>query len=205
MKLYKTVTAGLGLALVAGTCANGSAAVDQSQLLADVAIPIANPTGQSFTAGLTGSLTSIDLFSNGPASSSNDVTFEVLAGDGTGGTLLGSTTQTTPPGSYDAGVGAYLVSFDTSGLGINVSNGSQYTFLITSVTGSGDLADRGVIAQNGNPYSGGEAYEAYYGFLPSSGDDMTFQTHVTALPEPASLGLLGLAGLGLVSRRRRKA
>jgi hypothetical protein len=48
--------------------------------------------------------------------------------------------------------------------------------------------------------SGGKA-----GFISAAGADYTFDnfTYVTAVPEPVSAGLFGIAALGLLARRRQ--
>lgn len=193
-----------------------AATVDQSQLLYNGGSPFDfgptvgdypnYPVGQSFTAGLTGLLTQIDVFSNGQIMGTNDLTMELREGDGTAGTLLGSTTISVGNNAFDFGLGGYTVSIDTTGFGVNVTPGSVYTFLFTNVTGSGDLALRGILtAYDTDPYAGGRAYEGPgYGDQPTW--DQMFQTHVqvSAVPIPAAAWLFGSGLLGLIGVARRK-
>ena len=136
------------------------------------------------------------MFSNGSLSGTNDITLELRSGDGTGGTLLGATTQSVGPGGS-------VISIDTSSFGVNVTPGSVYTFLFTSVSGAGDLAIRGILNQDTNPYAGGRSYHgAGYGDTPTW--DLKFETQVVPIPAAAWLfgsGLLGLVGIA----RRKKA
>jgi hypothetical protein len=198
--------AALTLALLAGMRADASAAVDQSQLSSNFTAALQGgpngPTGQSFTAGVTGRLSEVDLYTRGNiANGSNNVNWEVRAGNGAGGTILGSSSSTFPPLTFDFANDVATLAFDTGGLNINLTAGSTYTFLITSVGGSGDLPTRGVLAQHGtNPYAGGRAYEgAYPGDFPNN--DLGFRTHV--VPEPASGTLLGAGAFVLLGLRRR--
>ena len=90
--LFVSVAAGIVLAVA--TQATATPVVDQAQLLFNHGIPWPGdvPNGQSFTAGLTGLLTEIDFFSNGP-NTGGTATVQVHSGDGLGGPLLGSVRQ----------------------------------------------------------------------------------------------------------------
>lgn len=185
------------------------AAVDQSQLTFNTGDPFVfpgggtnYPLGQSFTGGLSGLLNQVTVFSNGQLGSSNLVTLELRSGNGTGGALLGSLTQSVGPNSYNAGLNGYPVSINTTGLGVNVVPGQAYTFLVTSVTGPGDLALRGVLANDLNPYAAGRAYNGPTGYGDTPTWDLAFQTSV--VPEPGTMALVGSSLVGLVGLRRRQ-
>jgi hypothetical protein len=178
---------------VATQTATATPVVDQAQLLANTGIPWPDdvPNGQSFTAGLSGQLTEVDFYSNGP-NTGGTATLKLYSGDGLGGSVLGSINDTfgsTPPDSP--------ISFDVSSLNISVSAGSIYTFDIAAFTGQ-----QQVLADTSNPYAGGRQYDnpSYYGNNPSW--DLTFRTFVN-VPEPSSCLFLALGVIGLAARRRR--
>lgn len=161
------------------------------------------PLGQSFTAGLTGTLSEFDILLS--YYDTAIVSFEVRAGNGTSGTLLGSGTQTL--GCGPGADGWYCgLDVDLSGLDIGVTAGSQYTFLITSM--GGNAASRVALILDDH-YAGGHMYAASYG-NPQFWD-ASFRTFVdqaseeSGVPEPASwalmLGGFGMVGGALRSRR----
>ena len=192
-----------------GAQAPAFAGVDQQQLSSDIGVPFTFsfsstpnlPNGQSFTAGNNQRLASISVFSNGGIQGgTNDVTFEVHSGDGLGGPLLGTLTETVSS-VFDSGLGKFVLSLDVMSLGINQVSGSMYTFDFTNVTGPGDLSTRGILGSDTNPYAGGRAYEGpAYGNQPNW--DLAFQT-ITVVPEPTSL-MLVLSGLGFLGFRMRR-
>ena len=158
--------------------------------------------GQSFTANITGQLTSIvfeqQTYFNGR--NSGNGTISVYSGNGTGGTLLGSATM----GGTTSGSGTFTnVIFDLSALNVFLTSGSQYTFVAARTSG---LLYTLMFDQY-DQYSGGSmqpsgSYPAYY--------DMKFATYVdgepSAVPEPATWAMM-LMGFGLIGhtmRSRRK-
>lgn len=185
--------------------------VDQSQLSFNTGIPFGAsertnlPLAQSFTAGMDGLLSGIDVFSNGRTDGGSAV-LDILTGDGLGGIVLGTLNGNVAANSYDSTISGYTVAFDLSSLNIDVSAGSLYSFVFRSV--GGEFGQRGILASTSNPYAGGRLYNNpnFYGNTPSW--DLNFRTHVDAsvatVSEPATalLLVLGIAGLGL-SRKRK--
>ncbi len=107
---------------------SGSPIVDQSNG------PSGNQSGgllqwQSFTAGVSGSLASIDISHGNPLGTDGvaTITVQVYTGVGTGGTLLGTQTYT-----YPAQFGSGFVNYAFSG--VNLIQGQQYTFVVTTPT-----------------------------------------------------------------------
>ena len=187
------------------TCAFGGVAhsavvLDQSQTSVNIGVPLEFsptssdlPLGESFTAGMSGTLDSITLYGNGAIQGgSNSLTIEILAGNGTGGAVLGSVTDAVNQAPDDS------FSLDVSAASVKVVSGSQYTFLVTGFSGAGDLPTRGVLGDNANPYAGGQIYTGPgYGSPPSW--DLAFQTYVsTGVPEPASWAML-IVGFGMLA------
>lgn len=172
-----------------------AATVDQSQLTFNQGIPLPDdvPVGQSFTAGLNGILSQIDIFSNGP-NSGGTAEMSIYSGDGFGGTLLGSVSKT-----FGSTPGLDPISFDVSGLGITLTAGNVYTFGISSFIGG-----QQIVSSNVNPYAGGIQYNnpTYYGSTPSW--DLMFQTQVQVVPIPAAAWLFGSGLIGLIGVARRK-
>jgi hypothetical protein len=179
--------------------------VDQSQYSFDLGAPVNTLVGQSFTAGLNGLLTDITVASDGQIESSGTLTLKVLSGDGTGGAVLGTVTQAYGPNSYDPSLNIFALNVDVAPMGIDVTDGSQYTFLFTNVTGS-DFPGRGVNLSDRNPYAGGRAYDTSYGNF-ASGWDLVFDTEVNQnVPDSGTTAaLIGVALLSLAALRRRYA
>jgi hypothetical protein len=182
--------------------------LDQSQTSADSADPFAFsanqsnlPVGQSFTAGISGMIDSVDMFGNGTIhGGTNSLTVELLAGKGTGGAILGTVTD-----QVNENAGNDEFSLSMASMLVQLVAGAQYTFLVTGVSGSGDLATRGVLFSDGNPYAGGQIVAGSgYGNQPNW--DLAFQTFVDlAVPEPASWTLLVAAlGISAAAHRRRQ-
>jgi spore coat protein U-like protein len=189
--------------------------VDQSQYSYNIGlalIPATTPLGQSFTAGLSGLLTDIKFASNGAINANfdnpccNTLSVGVFDGDGFGGALLGTVTQSVSS-PYDFGLGLYFMDIDVSSLNINVMAGSQYSFAIDKVTGSGDLADRGILGvwNTDSAYLGGQLYvgPGYAGIFGDLAFETRVDTGVSAIPEPETYAML-LAGLGLLGFAARR-
>lgn len=132
--------------------------------------------GQSFTAGLTGTLTQIDLkiVSNDFASTVQGFDLIIYEGNGYSGNVL-NTTETYFPLSF----GPNQISFTLSNSGIAITTGTMYTLRLimledfdmdTSVTIPGTYANGGLYFQEGNT--------GFYNL-----GDMWFITYVTTGPD----------------------
>ncbi len=206
--LFAAVAA-LGLAV---SPAGAQVVLDQQQTDYNLAIPFGFatdgdnlPVGQSFTAGLSGTFAGFQLVSNYGGENSSDVTFEIRQGSGIAGTVLGTASQSV---TCQENTDGYCVfTFDTSGLGIALAAGQQYTFDFTASTSF--LGTYGVLGTSYDSYAGGKAFPGPgYGDAPFNWD-MEFKTYVDradlGVPEPASWAMM-LAGFGLTgaAMRRRK-
>ena len=137
---------------------------------------------QSFTAGFSGSLTSVEL----PLSAmmgAFDVNIVIRDGDGTGGTVLHYQSFTIPNGT------STWYTFPT--VGVNVISGNSYTIHVTEVSSCGmPPCYNWGMDTSGDNYSGGLFY---YGGTPYSGGiyDCAFKTNVTPI-NPLALQWLDL-------------
>ena len=135
--------------------------------------------GQSFTAGLTGSLTSVSIGLNFGAPTTPCVV-KVFSGSGFGGTLLATKNFTT------TGPGFNTVTLSTP---ISITSGSVYTYQFSSFT-----ASIPVNFHSANPYAGG----AFFNNGVSTGSDAIFQTFV-AVPSTTTQLLPAYCGTTLVT------
>ena len=144
-----------------------SPVVDQQQTAWDTGFPYGGY--QTFTAGQTGELTSINLVQNGGESENpQQVTLTVYAGDGINGVRLGEviiSETNTPDSTWNEWVQTYTFSKP-----IAIVSGSVYTFMIVSSSG------RGLV---GSSNSETDAYTngRFYGFGGHTGD-LSFRTSV---------------------------
>lgn len=133
---------------------------------------------QSFTAGVTGTLTKVDLIVNSPLSgTSSPGTINIYEGEGTSGTLLSSTSVTYQPVTYT------FQSFILSGIA-NVVAGNQYTIQFSAPSANTGWAYYSVTF----PYPGGISdLSASY--------DYCFKTYVSPQVD-AIVTLDGKIGIG---------
>ena len=184
----------LSILFIAPIAATASA-VDQSQLNYNSAMAFSPGIGQSFQAGISGLLTEIDVFANGsaiPKGGSNSLTLQVYSGDGLTGPSLGKLTETVSV------VAGNQLDINAQGLSLDVIAGKEYTFNITNVTGSDNLATLGLLADSANPYAFGQAYNS----APTW--DLAFETQVSKVSTPATLYLLAAGFFGLARWCGRK-
>ena len=189
-----------------------AAVLDQFQLDGteqNQAIHSIRPVGQTFTAGITGTLSSIELslFESGDG---GDLFLEILdfsGGDLTTAPSLGSVSIAegdlgpSPQSLLENSVTATL--FDLSGLGIDVMAGSEYAFRLTSPR----VLENGVnlYAIRTAIFSDFYTDGAYFVGTSFTGGDAAFKISVAPIPLPAGLWLMlgGMAGL-LALRRKSK-
>ncbi|MCF8446918.1 MAG: hypothetical protein K9H61_07970, partial [Bacteroidia bacterium] len=137
--------------------------------------------GQSFTAGVSGELHSIQLITAGSNGASITYDFTLYDGSGIGGAVLNSQTSLSTP----AGGG---VNFSiTMPSGVNLTNGNTYTFILSNPSGTANIS-----TNNGSGYSGGSLYIVENG-ITSFGNgvqDMYFNTFMNSSPTVLTSGSL---------------
>jgi hypothetical protein len=157
-----------------------------SQPAVNTGIPVDNWAWQSITVPQTSTLTTFGFAWNGGSGDLGaTATVDLLAGEGTGGALLASTTGSISMVNNDSYFGnVFIADFND----IQLSPG-QYTVYIHNPTTELNLV--GTIYDS---YSGGKFVGDYYGDV---GMDATFFTP-SPVPEPGSvtLGIMGLACVG---------
>ena len=157
----------------------GTSAVDQAQLNFDNAFPQLQNGSQSFTAGVSGTLTSVRVLLNSMMGSANG-TIYIRTGAGNTGAIL---YQTTVSVTYQDGGGWYTIS----PVNVSVSAGSVYSINIVS-NGGGFMESfdwfrsDNDLYPGGNSFLGSDAYTAY---------DLVFETSVSSLTA-GSLGWINL-------------
>jgi VCBS repeat-containing protein len=142
----------------------GSPVVDQQQTAWNTGLPYNGY--QTFTAGQTGFLTSINLIQNGGESDPQQVTLTVYAGDGISGAALGEVIIF-ETNSDNSTLGGYAQTY-TFSQPIAIVSGGVYTLKVLSSSNRGLLG-----SSNTNAYSNG-------GFYKSGGytGDLWFRTSV---------------------------
>ena len=146
---------------------SASSVVDQQQTAGGSATYGSNQW-QSFTAGISGKLTEIQLFTNGYSSGTQPYIFSVYAGQGTGGTLLYSGS-----GSFNTPFANWFSLSIPMGSAPALVAGSVYTFQIQISGNYNQLS-----SNNSNAYSKGVYFSNVYGLQTSW--DLRFQTFVVA-------------------------
>jgi hypothetical protein len=135
-----------------------------------------NNVWQSFTAGSTGKLNSVEFKMTSPLNDHSAATYTIYiySGEGLSGTLLGTGTAIVSGSSWS------FVPFDLSGANINVVSGQQYTLYITTPI----LYWANLYVNISNSYSGGRA-------SPLADWDLVFNTYVSPATLDSYLPLSG--------------
>ena len=166
--------------------------------------------GQSFTAGITGRLTGVNLnlsvLSNGPGT----IDVDIRTVDGSGAptsTILGTTTLSFANGSSTVPLSQFI-GFPST---IDIVAGQQYAIVITPQTIYNGLW----YGYHVDSYTGGKQWASNSGSSwyhyddpydnPPRSWDLNFQTYVANTPEPGTMLLLGSGLVGVWLRRRRQA
>jgi hypothetical protein len=164
--------------------------------------------GQTFTAGIAGTLDHIDVYMfrlTGIFDPTGDPVlrvYQLSAGLPTGAPLA---TVTVAEALVPVNNAAF-VTFDVSGAGIGLNVGTELGFAVTATSGTGPYflpTDQSQSIE----YTGGAAI-AKFGANPwqfiSPPQDHSFRTWVNAIPEPAGAGLMAAMGCLVAAGRRRR-
>jgi hypothetical protein len=159
-----------------------------------VAVPAGTNTLNSF------SIYASSFFSySGPSSLNAEVIQYSNVSGSPVGTALYSTSS--PSANIPGDNSVTLLTFNTGGIQVNPAD----EYLLEFTQASGDVS---FPAEN-STYNDGEEVillngpSPADGYYPQNGTNLYFQADFSSVPEPASLSLLSLTGLGLLARRRR--
>jgi hypothetical protein len=156
-------------------------------------------TYQSFTAGISGELSQIDIRATLTSIGNRDLNFSIW--NSNGDTLLGGINidYADLNSIHDGG---YL-QVDFSATGIMINSGNVYVIEMTH--NPGQYFSANFLGNPGNEYLGGSRLIRDSGgsFVETDGD-MSFRTYVATVPLPAAAWLFGSGLLGLFGVSRRK-
>jgi hypothetical protein len=192
----------LALALCPASCVNAaSIIVDVSQPSRPSLADYGDGTGQTFTPTINGYLEGVSLYiTKGGSGANTTVTIYTLT---TGASGLKDVVGTASLLKANLPVSAGWVYFDLASP-VTQTAGIPLAFTVSSPT-SGATGFNIYSYSSTNPYSGGSLFTSGFGFRVSPSTDFTFTTHVSPIPEPSSLLVLGLGVVGFLARRIRRA
>jgi hypothetical protein len=188
----------LALAILPASCATAaSIVVDVSQPSGPSLADFGDGTGQTFTPTINGYLEGVSLYITKGGSGAN-TTFTIYTLT-SGATALKDLVGTVSLSKVNLPVSAGWVYFDLVSP-VTQTAGTPLAFTVSSPT-SGATGFNIYSYSSANPYSGGSLFSS--GFRVSPSTDLAFTTHVTPVPEPSSRLVIGLAILGVLTRRNR--
>lgn len=190
----------LALALVPASCATAaSIVVDVSQLSGPSSADYGDGAGQTFTPTINGYLEGVSLYiTKGGSGADTTVTIYTLTSGASGLKDVVGTANLLKANLPNSGGWVYfdLVSPVTQTIG------TPLAFTVSTPT-SGATGFNIYSYSSANPYSGGSLFTS--GFRVSPSTDFALTTHVSPVPEPSSLLVIGVGIVGILTRRNRRA
>ena len=191
---------GLMLAVVLSGSVQAIPVLDQEQNVFDHVQPrsLSITVGQSFTAGITGTLKQIDMGF-----------FDVIDGDGTVEIYIEHPAIPGVTPFQMVGVQIYSedngnVNYSSFFVDVPIESGQYYWFLF--IPNPSTIPNPySICASLNDPYAGGGWFERVgtdWSPPPYLDSDLVFRTWVEPVPEPGTILLVGLGGLGLIRKRR---
>lgn len=183
----------------ASWAAAASIIVDVSQTSAPFFNDYGDGTGQTFTPSVNGYLEGVSLYiAKAGAGADTTVTIHTLNSGASGlQDIVGSATIL----KADIPTSKGWVYFDFT-VSVPQSAGTPLAFTV-STPASGATGYVVYWYSSFNPYSEGELFNPIFRTSPSS--DFAFMTHVSPVPEPNSLWIVGLGICGVLFKRNRRA
>jgi hypothetical protein len=162
--------------------------------------------GQTFTTGIAGQLSQVDVFVFNISGGSDDLIFKLYnTSNGLPDTELGSPIHV-PASSIPTNANSSYVSIDVSSLNVFANVGDVLAFGVSSNGGATlyylDVLDPSSYNGGSSVWNFGSGWQLYPS-SPSS-QDYGFRTYVSAVPIPGTGFLFGSALFGLVGVSRRK-